>query len=558
MFRLPATVFLTFFCGAALSQSASIKSYADHYLAFYPTQAARLGKNAAVLEIENFEASAVDEWVDLNRQVLEEAEELIDNGTRTERINARLVRVQALKEIYRWNGSQTISEDPQVYLQPVSRAFSNISGAGFLLTGEKPRLRCDLLPAMTQLLDQVVHNVESVSLQNAERTKGMLDGIRRAAEEFQETDPCAKRYAALVGKLTALEKHLASATRNSESTVAIGQEEYARRLKLYTDSDLSPEKLEEMALAEIDLVRGLIMKRSRAYLQETYPGREFQDSEIIAKAFADMEADVPEGSQDYLEFWLDLAEKAKTFIAEKRIATLPANETLAIEPAPESAGAAARIGWVSSAPPLAPNPLTTLFLPSIPETLPKQEQIDFWSSFNKPFNRMIVIHELFPGHYMQLKIARETPYPERLIFPYQPYIEGWATFAERVLLDEGWEAERPLTYLAHLRKRIENANRAYTSVQVHCNGWDQEQVMKFSIEKSLLAPQFAKSLWGRIEQSPMQLTSYYLGGAQISAVLEAEKQRLGDNFDLLHFMDTLLKAGAIPVDELPGLLNQSG
>ena len=162
---------------------------------------------------------------------------------------------------------------------------------------------------------------------------------------------------------------------------------------------------------------------------------------------------------------------------------------------------------------------------------------------------MIVIHELFPGHYMQLKISRETAHPIRLLFPYGTYTEGWATFTEKVLLDAGWEKENHLTYLAHLRKRLENANRAYTSMQVHCNGWSQDQVMKFSTESSLLAPQFAKSLWGRIMSSPMQLTSYFLGGSQFTKLLHAEKERLGSQFNLKRFMDTIMKAGAIPIDE---------
>ena len=212
---------------------------------------------------------------------------------------------------------------------------------------------------------------------------------------------------------------------------------------------------------------------------------------------------------------------------------------------------------MDSAPPFAPNPLTTLYLPSIPDTLPAQEQKEFWASFNKPFNRMIVIHELFPGHYMQIKISRATPHPIRLLFPYAVYFEGWATFTERVLLDAGWEKDNPLTFLAHLRKRLENANRAYTSMQVHCKDWTPEQVMEFSTETALLAPQFAKSLWGRIMRSPMQLTSYFLGGQQFTDLLAAEKERLGEQFDLKDFMDTIMQIGPIPIDEFAGIFKES-
>lgn len=158
---------------------------------------------------------------------------------------------------------------------------------------------------------------------------------------------------------------------------------------------------------------------------------------------------------------------------------------------------------------------------------------------------------------MQLRISRETPHPIRLLFPFGIYIEGWATFCERVALDEGWDAGNEMTMLAHLRKRIENANRAYTSVMVHTKGWTQEQVMDFSTSTSMVAPQFARSLWFRLMLSPMQLTSYFLGGAQFNELLQFEKARLGERFNLKLFMDTIMKAGPIPIDEFYSLFAET-
>ena len=74
-------------------------------------------------------------------------------------------------------------------------------------------------------------------------------------------------------------------------------------------------------------------------------------------------------------------------------------------------------------------------------------------------------------------------------------------------------------------------------------------MLEFSTNTCLLAPQFAKSLWGRLMRSPMQMTSYFVGYHQLSEIYEEEKERLGDRFILLNFMDTILRTGAIPVDE---------
>ena len=135
---------------------------------------------------------------------------------------------------------------------------------------------------------------------------------------------------------------------------------------------------------------------------------------------------------------------------------------------------------------------------------------------------------------------------------------GGRRWWKRFALDAGWDDFNKLTYLAHLRKRLENANRAYTSVQVHCFGWTEDQVRQFSEEKALLAPQFAESLFGRLQRGAMQMTSYFMGKDMFMEVLDAERERLGDEFEVRAFTDVILNAGAVPMDMLPALLASKG
>ena len=79
-------------------------------------------------------------------------------------------------------------------------------------------------------------------------------------------------------------------------------------------------------------------------------------------------------------------------------------------------------------------------------------------------------------------------------------------------------------------------------------------MLRFSQEESLLAPQFAKSLWGRLERGPMQMTSYFMGGDRFQRILEAEQVRLGEDFDVRAFNDAILRAGPIPFDLIPKVL----
>ena len=534
-------------------------NYIEAWKKFYPSKALDQGIHTAIFNYEDFSAANVEQWLAFNKKTLVFLSDKANPYVIENRIDARLLKVQVQEEIDKWANKKVHQSSLALYTRLISKATDKVLSAKYLTPSEKNQLTCQRLEAVQNLCLTAKNALKKDNKSALEKgVKSLKKAMAFYENELQTNCPSVNTTTESIQSLIEYVETSLLPTATT-GNLKIGRKEYARRLALYTDSDLTPEQLETIALKEIKTVKQLIATVSTDYFKKQYPTKSLPDNQkaIIKAAFADMEKDAPTSGDDYLQFWLALEKQAIDFIDKNNIATLPSFQTLRIMPAPESAGPAARIGWVDSAPPFAPNPLTTLYLPSIPDTLPAQEQKEFWASFNKPFNRMIVIHELFPGHYMQIKISRATPHPIRLLFPYAVYFEGWATFTERVLLDAGWEKDNPLTFLAHLRKRLENANRAYTSMQVHCKDWTPEQVMEFSTETALLAPQFAKSLWGRIMRSPMQLTSYFLGGQQFTDLLAAEKERLGEQFDLKEFMDTIMQIGPIPIDEFAGIFKES-
>jgi uncharacterized protein (DUF885 family) len=347
-------------------------------------------------------------------------------------------------------------------------------------------------------------------------------------------------------------------------TFPLGRDAYAAELVRYYDMEITPEEVAERALQEIREVRRLMTETAAAHWAETHseapapPPPPDDDGAIVAWALAEMEENRASDQEESLALFTRFADEAEAFVRESGIATLPTERTLDIVLTPASAGPAQRIGFVDPAPPFDPAGRTVLSIPTIEDTLPEAEKEDFYRSFNNHFNKAIIVHELFPGHYMQAKIAAQSPRQARILFPYEPYIEGWATLVEKIALDAGWDDGNRLTYLAHLRKRMENANRAYTSVQVHCFGWTEEQVLRFSTEEALVAPQFARSLWGRLERSPMQMTSYFLGADILRGILEAERERLGEDFDVRAFNDAILRAGPVPFDLIPEVVASGG
>ena len=543
--------------------------YIETWKKFYPSRAFSRGFLDSIFKFEDYSQENIDKWVAFNKKSLDHIVTQLAKLDIDDRIDARLLKTQIHSEIDRWEIERPHNNLPTFYARTISPAVRRVLNSELLMPEEKAKLIQARLKAVDKLC---VSAITQLKTGNPDIISSALNSLLRSAEYIGEKLPaltknwpaiksydtfpaqCAYTTSQIQKLITFIEKNISpppGQTAPASANLILGCKRFTRKLQLATDSDLTPEKLSTMALEEIHTVRKLMTDASTAYLTKTYPHIRLPNDQntLINLALKDMEKSHPTSEQGYLQFWKDLSKRAENFIRNHRIATIPAEQSLSIILAPESAGPSARIGWVSSAPPFHPNPWTTIYLPTIPDSFPEKERKEFWRSFNNYFTRFIVIHELFPGHYIQSKINRENPHPVRRLFPYALYSEGWATLCEKVALDAGWDDQHKLTRLAQLRKRLENANRAYTSVQVHCNNWDPFLVNKFSLETSLLAPQFAKSLWGRLMSSPIQITTYFLGTQQFTALWENEKKRQGDKFSTLEFMDTILRAGPIPLDE---------
>ena len=544
--------------------------YIEAWKGFYPSRAISLGFQSSMEDLEELSPEAIAEWIRLNKRMLERIENTRGQRSRDDRIDARLLRANIRSEIEKWEMDRPHENSLALYTNPIVQAGPRILETPLLTPEEKLKaLRANL----TRVQALAAAGMKSLKDGRPSEIRNQLKRLEMAAVYYQRWLPEATRdwledeawrdltrqSQDATDQIRSLARHLRDELL-PESTLPddsiLGQEAYSRKLRIYTDSDLTPERLEQMAWDEIQETKRLIADVSAQYWREVYPGRNVPEDfdERVGKAFEDVEANRPIREKEYLLKLRQFAKDAEDFVREKQIATLPDHQTLSIELAPESSGPMARIGYVRSAPPFNPNPWTVWYLATIPDSQPEKERVDFWRSFNYSFKRFIVIHELFPGHYLQQKILRENRHPVRILFPYRPFTEGWATLCEKVALEAGWAEGDWLTLLAQLRKRLENANRAYMSVQAHCNSWSEEKVYLFSIETSLLAPQFAKSLWGRLMSSPMQIISYMLGNLQLSEVYEAEKRRRGESFRIIDFMDTLLRTGPVPSDELPGIL----
>jgi hypothetical protein len=155
-------------------------------------------------------------------------------------------------------------------------------------------------------------------------------------------------------------------------------------------------------------------------------------------------------------------------------------------------------------------------------------------------------HEGFPGHHLQLAIARLNPDPIRSILPDPVQNEGWGLYAEEAFFEHGGLGSTDAARRSYLRSYRFRIGRVIYDVNIETGMWDLQQAADW---KDGAAPG-----QGRIDPNllrsvnwPAQLVCYYAGKSQILALREAWRAKKGAAYSDRAFHDAFLAEGSIPI-----------
>jgi uncharacterized protein (DUF885 family) len=160
-------------------------------------------------------------------------------------------------------------------------------------------------------------------------------------------------------------------------------------------------------------------------------------------------------------------------------------------------------------------------------------------------------HEGVPGHHMQIAIAQELPQlpPFRQNEYYTAYTEGWALYSERLGKEVGFFQD-PYSYYGHLQDDMLRAIRLVVDTGFHYKHWTRQQVVDFFHDHSAIDEAEVQSETDRYMAWPAQALGYKIGQLEILKLRQYAKDQLGDKFSLSNFHDEVLGAGALPLDVL--------
>jgi len=548
-----------------------MRAIADDYLVawsdFYPSRALTAGQAEAALRFEDLSQPTIDAWLGFNRESLGRIQGLSEDPSLEENIDRELLEGQIQRELFRWSGSEAHRTDPQTYSSLVNHAMTAVLVRGNLTPEMKIEAVMNRLQGLQRLCETAKQNLVNgrpsateSSIRDLRSTASFVEGNLLTALEISDENPEREALATAAGQtateLTALADWLEGGL---ETTLgdAYGENLYAQKLALAYGAHMTPEFLEQIAMEEIETVRGLIEELAVEMWTDMDPLlAPVTFDEFVRPLLSEMESHRASNHAEFLQEFLDLIDRSRLFLEEKDLIDLPEHETLFTAMSP-SHFAGAAVGGVYSAGPFDPEAQTLFYLPSVPDSAPQDARNGFYRSFNTHFNTMIITHEIYPGHYLQLKVAAHHPSRIRSLFTGDDFTEGWASFVEQMTLDAGFDGDQPLTRMAHLRKRLENAVRAYVSVQVHCRGWSADQLGSFAVETGLLPPQFADNLWQRALLSPIQLPSYFIGFRVFDETYRRGQENLGDAFSTKAYNNAVVDSGGMPMAMVDGYLAEA-
>jgi len=363
----------------------------------------------------------------------------------------------------------------------------------------------------------------------AELLQGVADAIQNSVYPA---------YAGLIRHFVGLQERVHS--NDGAWSLPNGDEYYAWCVRNHTSTNLTPQRVHELGLADVERITGIMDKLLRQLgLARGSVGERMQ------QLMRDPEyryPDTPEGREAMLAQYRAIMKEAD----EKLDTAFGVRPKAAIEvrPAPDESAAGAPSAYY------------------IPAALDGTRPGVFYANMRsmkeipKFGMRSTVFHETVPGHHLQLSVAQElhgVPFFRRVI-SFSAYQEGWALYAERLAAEMGLAPE-PLDQLGRLRDEMLRAVRLVVDTGIHYKRWSREEAIEYMVENTGMGGQEVTAEVERYIVEPGQALAYKVGMLSILGLREKARAELGDKFDLKQFHNEILIHGALPMTVLEGVVD---
>ena len=534
----------------------------DGAMRLSPVFATQIGDHRFDAELDDLSPEGRAKSLAFSKSMLADLEK-IDRSklSRENEVDASVLRNQLRYDVWGYENLQSWAWDPMLYSQLAGSAIYSLVARDFAPMPDRLRnatLRMEKLPA---LFAQMRANLDPARVPEihaqtvAKQNKGVLSLIDELIVPHAGELAAADRQhleAAIATLRKAVDEHQAwldkTLVPKAKGDFRIGQKLYDQKLAFALDSQLSRADIRSRAEAELTRVRADMYSVARGVLT----GRE--------SAPATPEAPTPAQQQAAIQAALELAyadrptrdkvvETAKStlatatdFVRARDLITLPDAPVKVILMPEFQRGVS--VAYCDSPGPLDKSLDTFYAVSPIPDDWTDQQTTSFLREYNTRSIDELSIHEAMPGHYVQIWHSNKYPSVLRAVLSSGSFVEGWAVYAEKMMLDAGYRDNDPLYHLIQLKWYLRVITNAIIDQAIHVDGMSRDDAMKLMTETGFQEEREAAGKWVRAQLSSTQLPTYFVGVQEHFDLRRAVEARQGDAFKLKLYHDKVLSFGS--------------
>jgi uncharacterized protein (DUF885 family) len=439
------------------------------------------------------------------------------------------------------------TKDPDVYSGGVTRAAYMIMKRKFAPPADRLKSLIAREEKMPAFLDEGRKNLDDPARIFTEIAIEQIDGNIRffkndvTAAFAEVTDkPLLDRFAqtnqavmtALADYKTYLQKTVLP---KAGGSFAIGADTYAKALAA---NEMIERPLDELLrVAEADRQRN--EDAYQAALKAIDPHKP------AARVIAEVENDHPAAAA-LLKSSQDALDSIRQFIVAKKIITIPPSEPATVKETPPFRRSTTSASMDTPGP-FETAKLEAFYFMTLPDPrMKKSEQEEFLKSWYYPMIANVSVHEVYPGHYTQFLYAASFPSDVRKVYGAATNIEGWAHYAEQMMIDEGFHADDPRYRFSQLQDALLRDVRFIVGIKLHTQGMTIDEAAKLFETQGHQTHPIAVLEAKRGAGDP--LYGYYtMGKLMILKLREDYEKKTGTAYSLQNFHDAFIKLGPLPL-----------
>ncbi|MFY9330374.1 MAG: DUF885 domain-containing protein [Candidatus Nanopelagicales bacterium] len=330
-------------------------------------------------------------------------------------------------------------------------------------------------------------------------------------------DEIAAAEVAVAEHVSWLREQLPVSTRDPRLGVRL----YSAAVWNHLDEEIGPGAIVEAAESHLDEVTTRMREVAAEFL-----GTRVTEQGIVQRALDQIAQRAPVTDATVLPIVRRALARCTEFVRDHDLVTVPDLDTRIIDMPEIHRGIA--VAYCDAPGPLEDTDVATyVAVAPTPDDWTAEQVDSFYREYNEVLLHELTIHEAMPGHVLQLAHARRDRHGSlvRRFGRSGVFVEGWAVYAEQMMLDAGYTANAEpdagqAIALQHLKMQARMSLNAILDVRVHGGDIVEHEAIDLLVRRGFQEPSEAQGKWRRALLTATQLPTYFVGYLGVRSIAD--------------------------------------